>query len=48
MKNKGVIGLLKIKESGKCEIEILPLQENELPLRDGQQVVILGDDKVKT
>jgi len=43
MENKGVVGLLNIKGSGKCEIYILPLQEKELPLRDGQEVVIIGN-----
>lgn len=40
MENNGVVGLLTIKGSGECEIDILPLQENELPLKDGQEIVV--------
>ena len=43
IKNKGVIGLIKITKTGEYKIEILPMQETELPLIDGEEVVISAE-----
>jgi hypothetical protein len=44
MDGKSVVGLIRMKDSGECEIDILPLQENELPLRDGQEIVVTVEE----
>lgn len=42
--NKGVVGLVSMGETGECKVDILPMQRNELPLEDGEDVVIVVEE----
>lgn len=44
LKNKGVVGLVSIGEREECCIDILPMQKNELPFKDGEDVVIVVEE----
>ena len=42
--NKGVVGLVSMGENDECRIDILPMQRNELPLKDGEDVILVVEE----